>query len=74
MPTQASELVAKDGDIEAAYQRGMAHVFGSTADHDYASAAEDLRQAATAGRAEAELALGYLYEKGSASANITGSQ
>jgi hypothetical protein len=35
MPTQASELVAEDGDIKAAYHRGVAHAFGSTADHDY---------------------------------------
>ena len=62
--SQPSEPTANDEDVKAVYQRGVVYIFGSTANHDYLRAVEDLRQAATGGLTDADLVLGYLYERG----------
>jgi TPR repeat protein len=64
VPAQPSNQVAMDEDIQASYQKGMAHLFGSAADLDYVRAAQDFRRPAARGLAEAELVLRYLYERG----------
>ena len=51
-------------DARTAYLSGMAYLSGSNVERDYTRAAEAFRRGAELGSAEAELALGYLYERG----------
>src|SRR5579862_28540 len=58
------QLLAHQGDGNAAYLLGRAFMMGTDVSQDYRESAKWFLQAAANGSPDAEFALGYLYEQG----------